>query len=464
MAIPMPIADQVPARHRLSVRRALSELDWSSRALVDYPARDLWEHDTRRLPRPLASWRRHLRRFAHEHLAPGIDRFDRTEHPAAGQWRPGMRELVLRAADAGLMTDFFPSPLGSAPLARARYPVWAQTLKTEELASVCAGQMLALCAHQLGLAPMALSGDLRAMRNFVYPVLRDLHRGEPHLCAYAITEPGAGSDAEEGHGASLYRPGVVARRRHGRWHLNGRKVFISGGDVARTIAVFAALEGEGMDSWTCFIVHPHMPGFRMARLEHKMGMRACSAAELEFDDLAVPDSHVVGGLRRGWALNRATLNFSRAPVAGMAVGLARAATEIAMDFACTRRLGAHRLVDFQEVQLQLAQMVAETTAIRSMVWQQAADFTPRQAGASLCKFHATDTAQHVCEMAMDLLGGESLLHQQRIEKVFRDVRLTRIFEGTNQINRLAVIEDMQEELGRHAFQGKNHSGGTHHAR
>ena len=436
----------IESRHPLSPRAALEGLGLPSRLALDYSPRTLWEHDTRQLPAALASWRRHLRRFAERELLPRALETDLADHPPAGHWWPGMRELVIRAARAGLMTDLLPRPLGSAPLARMRYLAWAQSLKTEELAAACGGQMLLLCAHQLGLAPLVLSGDMQILRRFVYPVMRDLERGEPHLCAYAITEPGAGSDAEESHGASLYRPGVVARRDGRQWRLSGRKVFISGGDVARTLVVQAALEGEDMASWTCFVVPRDTPGFRVVRTEHKMGMRASGAAELEFDDARIPDTHVVSGLRRGWGLNRATLNLSRIPVAGMAVGFARAATDIALDHACTRHLGNRRLIDFQEVQLQLARMVAETAAIRSLVREQARALTPRQAPAAICKFHATDTALRVCHMAMDLLGGESLRHERRLEKVFRDVRLTRIFEGTNQINRLAVIEDMQEEI------------------
>lgn len=131
----------------------------------------------------------------------------------------------------------------------------------------------------------------------------------------------------------------------------------------------------------------------------------------------------------------------------MGVGFARAATEAAIQFARTYRLGAKNLIDYQDVQLQLATMVAETRALRSLVWQEARHaWRPRQLHASVCKFHATDRAQRVCEMAMDLLANQGSLHEQRVEKIFRDVRLTRIFEGTNQINRLSVFEDWQGEL------------------
>jgi len=202
-----------------------------------------------------------------------------------------------------------------------------------------------------------------------------------------------------------------------------------------------------MDSWTCFHVDAASEGFAVARTDKKMGMRASGAAELEFSDVFVADDHVIGGLRNGWALNRATLNSSRIPVASMAVGFARAATEQAVSFAGQYQLGGKPLIQYQDVQQQLATLVAETRAIRSLVWQEARHaWQPRQLNASLCKFHATDRAQHVVETAMDLLAEHGTLHENRLEKIFRDVRLTRIFEGTNQINQLSLIEDWQDQL------------------
>jgi len=202
-----------------------------------------------------------------------------------------------------------------------------------------------------------------------------------------------------------------------------------------------------MESWTCFFVAADSPGFRVPRTELKMGMRASGAAELEFDNVFVPDRNIVGGLRRGWALNRATLNASRIPVAAMGVGFARAATETAIDFVRSYQLGGRALIDYQDVQQALATMAAETRAIRTLVHAEARHaWQPRQLTSSICKFHATDRAQRVVEMAMDLMADYGADYESGIEKIFRDVRLTRIFEGTNQLNRQAVIEDWQSSL------------------
>jgi len=133
--------------------------------------------------------------------------------------------------------------------------------------------------------------------------------------AFAITVPSGGSDVEDTEGGARYKPLTTAKRVSGGWLLNGRKVFISDGDIAHAVTVFTAIENKGLDSWTCFLVYDGTPGFSRGRNELKMGQRASSATELIFEDCFVPDSQVVGGLEKGWMLNRLTLNYSRIPVA-----------------------------------------------------------------------------------------------------------------------------------------------------
>jgi len=436
------------ADHALSPRGLFSDLPAAVRALVTPKLATLWEQDTATLPPTLARARRRYRSFAERELRHRALAVDVAPHGGPGGILPTLADLLQTAGREGMLTDLLPQPLGSASLGSLRYPlVWTQSLRTEELSRVCAGQMLLLSAHSLGVIPIAFAGDLGAMRRFVLPAYRRTMAGDPHVFAFAITEPSAGSDAEEGHGASVSRPGVVAKRVNGGWSLRGRKIFISGGDIAKSITVFAALENEGIESWTCFLVESDMHGFEVVRTELKMGMRASGAAEIAFHDLFVPDDHVIGKPRQGWAINRATLNASRYAVAGMGIGLAQGATEAALEFACRIELAGKALIHFQEVQLQIADMIAETSAIRGMLWQAARSaYVARQDQSSMCKFHCTDRAVRVVEMALELMGNDGTLHHSGVEKIYRDARLTQIFEGTNQINRLAVIEDQQEEL------------------
>lgn len=437
----------VPASSPFSPRRAFESLSPLAKPLVRYRVEEAWEQDTATLAPALQRYRRRLRAFATRELAPRALRVDAEPHRAPGDAGPDRHAVLVAAGREGLLGDLLPKPIGSGDPALALAPMHlTAALKTEELAAVDGGLMLLVCAHSLGVAPILLSGSVKHLRRVLMPAFRASERGEHHLFAFAITEPAAGSDAEEGHGASAYTPGCVARRVEGGFLLRGRKVFISGGDLAEETVVFAALEGEGMESWTAFLVDRDARGFEVARTEWKMEMRASGAAELALDDVFVPDDRVVGEPRSGWALNRATLNLSRIPVAGMAVGFARAATELALDFACRTSLGTKRLVDYQDVQLELAEMIAETQAARAMVWSAASRLRPLQRESSAAKLHCTDAAFRCATRAMDLLGNHAVLHGNGVEKVLRDTRLTQIFEGTNQINRLAVIEDLQEEI------------------
>lgn len=420
------------------------------RALLGDPSRDIadrWELETRRLPRPMRPLRRRWRDFAQTELAPLALEVDALPHWPVEELPDPLHRLLVTAGRAGWLSDLLPKPIGSGPVTAAVYPLAMMTsLKVEEFSRACGGLMLLLSAHMLGQVPLLLSADPGLIRRRLIPGLRRNLAGEPYLFAFAITEPDAGSDVEDGHGAALRHPGVVARRADGGWLLTGRKVFISGGDVAEGFTVFAALDGEGYESWTCFFVERGTPGFRPVRTELKMGMRASGAAELELIDVFVPDADVVGKLRGGWSLNRQTLNLSRIPVGAMAVGFAQAACDIAVEHVTRPRAGGRARIHDQSVQLAIADMIAATSAIRAQVWAAASTWRLRQATSAMTKFYATDTAMQVIETGMDLLGAEALLHQTGLEKVWRDCRLTQIFEGTNQINRLAVIEDLQQEF------------------
>jgi alkylation response protein AidB-like acyl-CoA dehydrogenase len=438
----------LPLSHALAPQAQFQHLPLISRLLTDSTLDDLWHSDTKRLPKGLAQLRRKARAFAQQHLAPVAAELDLAEHLPAGEMHPKVEAVLKRAGQEGWLSYFLPWPLGSLPYRALPHPlIWSCALVVEEFSRVCGGLMLLLSAHHLGCMPLILSGQLSQILGPLRRIYQDNLHGNIHLAAFAITEPQAGSDVEDSLGASLYRPGLVATPTAGGYLLNGRKCFISGGDLAQSFTVFAALKGESMESWTCFYLRQPCTGFKVVRTELKMGMRASGAAELEFDNVFVPSQNVVGGLRQGWVLNRATLNSSRIPVASMGVGFAAAATIEAVHFARTFKLGGKALIDYQEVQLQLASMLSETRAIRSLIWQEARhSWQPRQLHASVCKLHATDVAQKVAEMALDLMGDRGSLHEYRVEKILRDLRLTRIFEGTNQINRLALIEDWQPQL------------------
>jgi len=416
------------------------------RWLYDRGCDDLWERDTKTLPGYLQQRRRAYRRFAQAEIAPLALAADQSPH----DYDP--RPLLAKSGRLGFQSELLPWPLGTMPYrALLGSKVFAVALKAEEFCAACGGIGLSLLAHDLGMGPLLLAGDILTMLRWQWPINRANQRGEVRLVAYAITEPGAGSDVEETGGATQARFVTTARRVPGGYQINGQKVFISGGGHCDYVTVFAVLDRENGErgrvdtDFTGFIVERGRPGFTIGRREQKLGQRACDATQLFFDNVFVPQRNRVGPERGGWAINRNTLNYSRGPVGAIALGIARGAVEAASEFARTTRLNNKPLIAYQEVQLALAEMWLDTMAMRGMVWQSVRSFLPNQGIAAAAKAFCADTGFKVANRAMELMGDHGYLAAQKAEKAMRDVRLNQIYEGTNQINALAFVESLLEE-------------------
>jgi len=416
----------------LNARLTLGAL---GRIMFDADPKSLWERDTATLPRPMRRLRVRYRQFASTHLAPYALRADKDPHSV------DVRALFVKSARHGFQTELMPSPLGTMKWSSlVKSFLLGPALKAEEFCAACGGLGLSLLAHELGMAPLFVCGQPRAVLKWMRKIYGEIKSGEPAMAAFAITEPGAGSDVEETAGAASARITCRARRVPGGWRISGRKCFISDGAVARWVTLFAAREGKGIESWTCFLLDKGMEGFSVGRRERKMGQRASDASELILEDVFVPHERVIGPVGAGWAINRNVLNFSRPVVGAMALGTARGAFEHAVRFCNETRLGNRLLTDYQEVQLALADMMIKVSAMRATVWQAVRHRFPFQAAGSIAKVFCSDTAWDVCNAAMELLGNHGYLHARGVEKAVRDVRLTQIYEGTNQINRLAIFE------------------------
>ena len=427
-------ADLTPA----SARRTLGPI---GRLLYDVGTKGIWERDTSTLPLVFRKMRRRYRAFAQAEIALHALMADADPH---GFDVPG---IFRKSAKQGFQTEFMMWPFGTMKVrATAQSMLLGAALKAEEFCAACGGIGLSVLAHDLGIAPLFVSGNLKAMFKWLRLIYGEIKSGEPSIAAFAITEPGAGSDVEETEGAAEARINCYAERVRGGWSISGRKCFISDGAVARWVTLFAAEKGRGIESWTCFLLDKSMKGFSVGRSERKLGQRAADASELILDDVFVPDDRVIGKAGAGWAINRNVLNFSRPVVGAIALGIARGAFEHSVQFCTTGRLGNRRLCEYQDVQLALADMMIKVSAMRATVWQAVRYRRPFQAAGSIAKVFCSDTAWEVCNHAMELLGDNGSLHRNSVEKAARDARLTQIYEGTNQINRLAVFESQQQEL------------------
>ena len=423
---------------QLKLKNATQKMNIFGRLLVDNREMSLWEHDTKTLSWGVRRWRRKALKFSREYIRPLAQTADLLPHDY------NVKRILAIAARKGFQTLLLTQPLGSAStLPYLRGTSMQVAVVGEEFATECGGLALLLLAHNLGIAPLLLSGSFRnILRHMVPFYLKSRFLHSPDCMSFAITEPGAGSDVEETEGGAMARLVTTAKyvpEKKG-YILNGQKCFITNGAISSKATVYAKLEDEGIESWTCFLVEKGMKGFSVGRSERKMGQRAADASELIFDNVFVPEKNLVGKVRSGWANNRNVLNYSRPVVGAMALGHGRGAFERCLEFCRKTNLGPKRLIEYQDVQLELADMAISLWAARSMIWQSCRQFRCYQSASASAKVFASDTAFKVCNQAMELMGDQGYLHANGVERAWRDSRLTQIYEGTNQINRLALFE------------------------
>lgn len=422
----------------LKPKNAAKNMNLIGRMLLDGREMSMWEHDTSTLPPSVRRLRRRARTFAQEHIRPLAPYADL--HPHDYDPKP----LLKAAAKEGFLNILLPRPLGGVSLLPYLKSIGFQiAILGEELATECGGLGLLVMAHSLGVGPLVLSGSMSAYVRHLLPLyIKTRYLGKPKCMAFCITEPGAGSDVEETEGGAMARLVTTAKYdpESKGYILNGQKCFISNGAIADQVTVFARIENEGIESWTCFLVEKGMKGFSVGRSERKMGQRASDASELIFENVFVPKKNVIGKLRSGWANNRNVLNYSRPAVGSMALGHGRGAFERCLEFCRKTHLGSRKLIEYQEVQLELADMAISLWAARSMIWQSCRELRCYQSISSSAKVFASDTAFKVCNQAMELMGDHGYIHSNGVERAWRDSRLTQIYEGTNQINRLALFE------------------------
>jgi alkylation response protein AidB-like acyl-CoA dehydrogenase len=308
----------------------------------------------------------------------------------------------------------------------------------EELSRVCASSGLIPAVQELGSLPLLHGGTEEQKRRWV----PDLAAGKL-LAAFALTESGAGSDAAQSR--------TKATRDGDGWVLNGEKRFISQGDVAGIVAVFAQTDADPdavrrHRHMTCFYVEKGASGFSAPRLEHKMGIRGSTTAELAFADVRVPDADRVGEVGQGWALAMKTFDRSRPGIAAQAVGIAQGALDVATRYASERRQFGKPIGEHQMIGAMLADMATRTEAARQLLWAAAEniDAGDRHAArwASMAKLFAGDTAMAVTTDAVQVLGGYGYTTEYPVERMMRDAKITQLYEGTQQIQRLIVARDL----------------------
>jgi alkylation response protein AidB-like acyl-CoA dehydrogenase len=314
-------------------------------------------------------------------------------------------------------------------------------LAVEEISKVCVSSSLILSVQSLGSLPIVLGGTDEQKRRFLPP----LASGEK-LAAYALTEPGSGSDAG----------GMRTRAvRHGDTYvLNGSKTFITGGSVADIIVVFARTDRDGQGEAreiSAFVVEKTMPGFRVGKLEKKLGIRGSPTAQLFFEDVAIPAANRLGPEGQGFKLAMRVLDHSRPGIAAQALGIAEGAFAVARRYAGERKQFGKPINEFQAIQFMLADMATAIEAARMLTYA-AGDALDRHLKtitltSSMAKVFASDVAMRVTTDAVQVLGGYGYLRDFPVERMMRDAKITQIYEGTNEIQRLVIARELLKEAG-----------------
>jgi alkylation response protein AidB-like acyl-CoA dehydrogenase len=312
-------------------------------------------------------------------------------------------------------------------------------IAVEEISKVCATSGLVLATQELGSLGLKLAGTDEQRERY----LPRLAGGE-WLCAYALTEAGSGSDS-----AAMLS---TARREGDEYVLNGTKRFITNAGVARLYTVFAKTDATaGHDGISAFLLEAETPGFEITRLEPKMGIAGSTTGELAFTDCRIPADNLIGTEGEGFRIAMRILDRSRPGIAAQALGIAQGATDYALEYAKTRETMGQPIAHHQLIQAKLADMETECEAARGLLYRfgrmvdaGVADSELTKASA-MAKLKCGDVAMWVTTEAVQILGGYGYVKEYPVERFMRDAKITQIYEGTQEIQRLVIAREMVRE-------------------
>jgi alkylation response protein AidB-like acyl-CoA dehydrogenase len=367
-----------------------------------------------------------VRTLARERIAPRAAEID-----ASHEFPWDVVELFREQGIFGLLFDEEAGGTGTGTL--------LALVAIEEVSKVCATSGLILAVQELGSLGIKLAGTDEQRATW----LPRLASGEV-LAAYALTEAGSGSDS-----AAMR---TTARRDDGAYVLDGSKRFITNAGVAGLYTVFAKTDPDaGHDGISAFLVEADTPGFEVARLEEKLGISGSTTGELVFDGCRIPESNRLGDEGTGFRLAMRILDRSRPGVAAQALGIAQGATDYALEYARTRETMGKPIAEHQLIAGKLADMETTTEAARGLLYRfgQMVDAGVPESeltkASAMAKLMCGDVAMEVTTEAVQILGGYGYVKEYPVERFMRDAKITQIYEGTQEVQRLVIAREMLRE-------------------
>jgi cyclohexane-1-carbonyl-CoA dehydrogenase len=361
-----------------------------------------------------------LRRVVKEKVAPAAAETDRN-----GKFNPEVAALFW---DLGLLQIMLPEEFGGWP----ENPSFTLCLAIEEIAKACAASALLLIIQAVGSYPLIYAGN-EAQKKKYLPMLSDGRS----LIGYLVTEPGAGSDVQAIR--------TTARRSGKKYILNGRKTFATNGSVANLYTVLVKTAEKEL---SFFIVERNTPGISIGRVEDKCGFRGSNTAEVILEDVSVSQENLLGKTGQGFAIAMGDFDMSRPAVAALALGLAEGALDFTIEYARQRRTFGKPLIEHQAIQFLLAEASTLIEASRGLMEKAALAFDSGEKNtklASMAKYFCSDAAMKVTTDMVQVLGGYGYIKDFPIERMFRDAKLTQIFEGANQIQKMIIGREISKK-------------------
>lgn len=363
------------------------------------------------------SIKKYVREFAEKVIAPHAAKIDEeAKFPF---------DIYKEMVENGLISLPYPEEFGGGGID----PV-TECILVEELARVDLSCCLACNVNTLGASPILLGGSEEQKHKYIPQITS----GEK-LCAFGLTEAGAGSD--------FMGIRTKAEKKGDKYILNGSKMFISHGGISDIVTVFAKTDNKpGLRSLSCFIVEKDFPGYSVGKKENKLGIRGSETAEIVFEDVEVPAENLIGSEGSGWKIAMNVLDHSRPGVGAQGVGVAQGAFDYALNYAQQREQFGQPIGDFEAIKQKFGRMLTRIETARLLIYRAASAVHAKSrdgsAFSSLGKYFGGDTAMYVTTEAVQILGGYGYTKEFPVERMMRDAKITQIYEGTNEIQRMVV--------------------------